>query len=406
MVRVLGGERVEHLDEPVQLTAFACDEQRLHGVAEPGPTRTDLLSDRAGFLAAARRFVDVTVDLRAHCPVERDVIRRAWQCAGERRRRHLLHRAIRVLEPATLEQVPDPPHLGLHREGPPQRAQLRVEAQAVVERLRARQRGVPHGHCDRDRVRVARPAREVERLGAELLGAFDFAGVVPRAGDSRGDERAECDLLLGQPNADVVEHRDEGAIRARQVEADGFVDATHEAEHGAGKADRVVAEGGEVDGLRVRRLRGLGLPRVVVRIAEVTQQCTPLDRAEGSGVAAGRRFAGALEVLHGLLGRTARGRVGSGPARVVDRPGPVAGWQCPARVVRDRGQRRVVRAQLLEGIGRGAVEPGPAGRGQAVVERVLDQRVGEGVVAVAVVGHDLGRDGLARGRRSRHRARA
>ena len=60
--------------------------------------------------------------------------------------------------------------------------------------------------------------------------------------------------------------------------------------------------------------------------------------------------------------------------------------------MRDRRERRVRRLELFHRFGRGPVQPRPAGPGEALVERVLDQCVREDVAAVALVDHDLGRD--------------
>ena len=164
LVRVLGRERIEHVREPVELAPLPRDEQRLHGVGDAGGARADLRADAPRLFAVHRRFVDPAAYLRAHRLVEAGVPLSPGLTARERAVHHLRHRRVRLRQPAALEQVADPPHLGLHRERPTERAQLVVELQPIREGLGTRERSVADRQRHRDRRPVAGLPRERQRV--------------------------------------------------------------------------------------------------------------------------------------------------------------------------------------------------------------------------------------------------
>ncbi len=209
LVRVLGGQRVEELDQPAEFASFPRDEQRLHRIGDPGGPGPDLLTPASRFLAAGRRGGEVAPHLRAHRAVHRGVPACARLRAHERTALQLRHRQVRFRHPTALEQVADAPHLRLHGERPAEGAELVVQFEPFIERFGTRQRGVTHCERHRDGTCVAGRPRQLQRFGTERLRGLDVTRVVARAGDPCGDERAQLPRLLGEPGTRTVEEPDD-----------------------------------------------------------------------------------------------------------------------------------------------------------------------------------------------------
>ena len=128
-----------------------------------------------------------------------------------------------------------------------------------------------------------------------------------------------------------------------------------------------------------RRQQGLAVRRVAnlpLGLPQPDQQIAALGRIAARLAAQLERLA---EPAEGLVGRELPERALTRAARVIDGLLRVVRRRRAAPVMGELRDpiARVVAAQLLEHLGDPAVEPGSARAAQVLVERVVDERVGE-----------------------------
>ena len=283
---------------------------------------------------------------------------------------------------ADLQQVDHPPAVAGDRE--PLVARAVGEAEQVVGGLEALlhvagppQRPVARHEREPEAARVADLARQLDRLAAQLgatLARLGEAQLDRQSPDEPGAQRRivvadRLERLLEQPHQLLVDDP-----------------ASHLA--GGSVAERGLAE-------QLRRAKRAS------RVGRLAERAVRLDRVACSGLGLAAREqqpAAALGVRERLFERLERhlvqargllvgedaGRALGGALGVLDRLRRAAGRRREREVVRQLGQRRLrrLRFELLERLGHAQVQSRPARGGEAVVERLADQRVGEAAAAV------------------------
>ena len=256
------------------------------------------------------------------------------------------------------EQVVDPPvvaerlQLGL-ADPRRQSEQLLAEVEPLGQVVDVQQRGVPALQRGEERARVTQPLGHRERLGAERQRALLGLGEVEPVGQRGPELHAERMILVAEARQRLLQQRD-----AVVVDDPGLGVAAGDAERGLGQRTALVALARELRGggerLARRRVAGAQL-----RGAEREQDVEPrLD--QGTPVVLRRLLVG--ERVGGLLGRgqTVRDRLLAPGLR---------------EVIGELGRAR----GALQCLADPPVQADPPAGALALVDRVVDERLGEHV---------------------------